>query len=253
MQTTTASLQTDQRRLTRIALALPTRVEGKINSQTSWNEITRLKDVSAFGVGFNLQRPVKRGRLVYMTIPLPRKLRCYDFSESQYKIWGIVRRCVAVNVKTKTDSYAHGIAFVGKHPPESYFHDPSKIYEISSREEEGFWQLIDAPTMPDESHLPKEDRRHSRFGIPVGLTLELLNEDRKVVATENTVSENVSFSGAAVFSTLPVEAGSFVRVKSEQYDVSIISIVRGKRLGPDNIPRLHLEFIDRFFPLEGIE
>ncbi len=44
-----------------------------------------------------------------------------------------------------------------------------------------------------------------------------------------------------------------MRVKSEQYNASIISIVRGKRLGQDNIPRVHLEFVDRFFPLEGIE
>ncbi len=247
------STQTEQRRITRISLSLPIRVEGKINAQTSWNEITRLKDVSAFGVGFSLQRPVKRGRLVHLTIPLPRKLRCYDFSESQYKIWGIVRRCIAVNDNSKNESYSHGVAFIGKHPPGSYFQDPSKIYEIARREEEGFWQLIEAPTMPEESHLPKEDRRHSRFQIPVSLTLELLDDERKVIASENTVTENVSLSGASVFSTLPIKTGGFVRVSSEQYNVKIISIVRGKRLGVDNIPRLHLEFIDRFFPLEGIE
>ena len=250
---TSATTQADQRRINRIPLSLPIRVEGKINSQTSWNEITRLKDVSAFGVGFNLQRPVKRGRLVYLTIPLPRKLRCYDFSESQYKIWGIVRRCVTVSSKPSQEIYSHGVAFIGKHPPDSYFDDPSRIYEITSREEEGFWQLIIAPTMPDESHLPKEDRRHSRFQIPVSLTLELLNDQRNVIASENTVTENISLSGASVFSSLPIDKGLFVRVSSDQYNIKIIAIVRGKRVGVDNIPRLHLEFIDKFFPLEGIE
>jgi hypothetical protein len=29
--------------------------------------------------------------------------------------------------------------------------------------------------------------------------------------------------------------------------------VRARRLGADGIPRLHLEFIDRQWPLEGIE
>ncbi len=71
--------------------------------------------------------------------------------------------------------------------------------------------------------------------------------------SENTVTESLSLSGAAVFSMLNVEKGSFVRVKSEQHNASIISVVRGKHLGTDHIPRLHLEFIDRFFPLEGIE
>jgi len=40
---------------------------------------------------------------------------------------------------------------------------------------------------------------------------------------------------------------------SEQYDASTISVICGKRFGQDGIPRLHIEFVDRFFPLEGIE
>ena len=45
----------------------------------------------------------------------------------------------------------------------------------------------------------------------------------------------------------------FVRVRSDQHEGSIIAIVRGKRIGSNGIPRVHIEFIDRFFPLEGIE
>jgi hypothetical protein len=29
--------------------------------------------------------------------------------------------------------------------------------------------------------------------------------------------------------------------------------VRGRRIAPDGISRLHIEFVDRFFPLERIE
>ncbi|MDQ3043294.1 MAG: hypothetical protein M3R11_13100, partial [Acidobacteriota bacterium] len=77
----------DSHRLSRFSLALPIRVESRVNESVSWNEITRLTDVSAFGAGFNLHRPVKRGRLLQMTIPLPRQMRCYDFTEPQYGIW----------------------------------------------------------------------------------------------------------------------------------------------------------------------
>lgn len=250
---TTVSTQTENRRLNRISLSLPIRVEGKVNNQMKWDEITRLSDVSAFGVGFILNRPVKRGRLIRLTIPLPRKLRCYDFTESQYKIWGIVRRCIPTENSRKNAVYALGVAFIGRKPPDSYLNDPSKIYDISHREEEGLWKITDALDFPDESHLPKEVRRHSRYPIPVSLIIESLDENRNVIASEETVAENISLSGAAVFSSLPIQPGSFVRVRCAQYDISIISIVRGKRLGIDNIPRLHLEFIDRFFPLEGIE
>ncbi len=96
-------------------------------------------------------------------------------------------------------------------------------------------------------------RRHTRFPLPTNIIVETLDDEGRTTVSENTVTESLSLSGAAVFSMLNVEKGSFVRVKSEQHNASIISVVRGKHLGTDHIPRLHLEFIDRFFPLEGIE
>lgn len=247
-----ANSETDNRRIARVPLSLPARVESQMNQTFSWNEITRLNDVSAFGAGFNLRRPVKRGRLLQMTIPLPRKLRCYDYTEPQYKVWGLVRSCVSKG-GANSDNHSVGVAFIGKNPPKTYLQDPARLYEISHRNDGKLWHVVDAPTVPDESRLPKELRRHSRFPLPTNIILELLDDAGSTTATESTVTENISLSGAAVFSMLEAEKGAFVRVKSEQYNVSIISIVRGKHIAADNIPRLHLEFVDRFFPLEGIE
>lgn len=151
------------------------------------------------------------------------------------------------------ENHAVGVAFIGKEPPSSYLEDPAKLFEISHQDEGQLWNVVAAPNHPDESLLPKELRRHSRFPIPATIIIEKIDEAGDVVASEQTVTENLSLSGSAVFSTLDVEIGEFVRVKSEQYNVSIISVVRGRRVGQDNIPRLHLEFVDRFFPLEGIE
>lgn len=250
----TATAEKDVRKINRIGLTLPARVECKVNQAISWNEITRLNDVSAFGAGFNLPRPVKRGRLIMMTIPMPRQLRCYDHVEPQYKVWGLVRHCVPFRkTPLAPETYAIGTAFVGKYPPVSYQIDPSKLYDVQQRTGEGFWELVDAPDRPDESNLPKEYRRHSRYQIPVNVMLETMNEDGEVVEGEVTVTENISISGASVFTTLKAEVGSFIRVSSDQYNVSIVAVVRGKRNGTDGFPRLHLEFIDRYFPLEGIE
>ena len=242
------------RKINRIGLTLPARVECKVNPSVSWNEITRLSDVSAFGAGFNLPRPIKRGRLILMTIPMPRQLRCYDHVEGQYRIWGLVRHCVPFRKNsTEAETYAIGTAFIGKYPPHGYIEDPSKLFDVYKREGEGFWTIVDAPENPDESNLPKEHRRHSRYPIPVTVMLESLDEDGNVLEGEVTVSENISLSGASVFTTLKADVGSFIRVTSDQYNVSIVAVVRGKRGGADGFPRLHLEFIDRYFPLEGIE
>jgi len=243
----------DTRRISRFTLALPVRVESRVNENNAWNEITRLTDVSAFGAGFNLHRPVKRGRLLQMTIPMPRKMRCYDFTEPQYRIWGLVRSCITTESSADKENHAIGVAFIGKRPPQSYYDDPAKLFEISHQEDGQLWNIVDAPPQPDESLLPKELRRHSRHPIPTNVIVEKIDADGNVTASEPTVTENLSLSGTSVFSTLDAEIGEFVRIKSDQYNVSIISVVRGRRVGVDNIPRLHVEFVDRFFPLEGIE
>lgn len=242
----------DSRRLHRIGLSLPVRIEHKINKETSFNEITRLIDVSAFGAGFNLLHPIKRGRLIFMTMPLSRQLRNYDYMEPQYRIWGIVRHCIPVRQKS-SETYAIGAAFIGKRPPDSYNENPAKLYDITQRESEGFWQVTEAEAHPDETDLPKADRRHTRYPIPINITLEVLDDNGKTVGSEVTVTENISLGGAAVFTAMDADVGSFMRVTSDQYNAKLTAIVRGKRKGKDGIPRLHLEFFDRYFPLEGID
>ena len=244
----------EPRRLPRFSLSLPVRVESRIDEQLSWNEITRLTDISAFGAGFNLKRSVKCGRLLQMTMPMPRQMRCYDYTEPQYKVWGLVRSCVTRGNPPKDENqHAVGVAFIGKNPPLSYFDDPNKFYEISHQEEDKLWRVVEASSDAEGNVMPIDLRRHTRFSIPTNVSVEQLDSDGNVTATEQTVTENISLSGAAIFSMLHTEIGEFVRIKSEQYDVSIISVIRARRAGHDGIPRLHVEFIDRFFPLEGIE
>lgn len=244
----------DSRRLPRFSLALPVRVESRVSESVVWNEITRLTDVTAFGAGFNLRHSVKPGRLLQMTIPMPRQMRCYDYTEPQYRVWGLVRSCVTKeNAAQAEESHAVGVAFIGKRPPQSYYDDPAKLFEISHQPEGKLWNVVDASTQPKEILSPKDLRRHSRLSIPANVIIEKIDADGNVTASESSVTENLSLSGASIFSTFEMEVGEFIRVKSEQYNVSIISVVRGHHTGQDGIPRLHVEFVDRFFPLEGIE
>ena len=241
------------RRIKRYSLSLPTRIEVKIDGKMSWSEITRVEDVSAFGAGFVLKRPIKRGRLVVMGLPMPRQLRCYDYLEPQYRVWGLVRRCIPVTSNSGPVNYSIGVAFIGKNPPPSFMQNPAKLFDLSHREDGGLWSLVEAPPMPDESDLPVHLRRHTRFAIPETLVIELLDENGDVAASEASVTENLSLGGAAVFTSFDIAVGSFLRVKSERHNVTIISVVRGKRIGTDGIVRIHLEFIDHLFPLEGVE
>src|ERR1041385_1096163 len=75
----------------RLALHLPVRVQGRDTPTFEWTEITRLINVTPFGAGFTLKHPTERGRLLYMTIPMPRQLRVFDHVEDQYRVWAVVR------------------------------------------------------------------------------------------------------------------------------------------------------------------
>ena len=250
-----ASAEKDTRRIQRISLPLPARVEAMINQKVSWNEITRLSDVSAFGAGFVLKRPLRRGRLVILTLPMPRQLRAYDFSDPQYRVWALVRRCITLATNRGEPEYAIGVAFAGKSPPIGYLEHPSMLYDISHREagSTGLWHLMPANLMADESGLPKELQRQTRLSIPEPLHLEHLDATSNVIASETTVAENISLGGASVFTNMDVQAGTFLRVSSDRFNVTILSVARGVRVGSDSIKRLHLEVIDRFFPLDGVD
>jgi hypothetical protein len=71
----------------------------------------------------------------------------------------------------------------------------------------------------------------------------------KLVKNEQTVTENISRSGAAVFTAMDIGPGTFVKVTSETYNATVLAVVRARRAGRDGITRLHLEFVGSEWPL----
>ena len=249
----TPVVEKENRRIQRIALPLPVRVEVRVSKEVSWYEITRLNDVSAFGCGFLLKRPLKRGRLALLTIPMPRQLRNFDHAEPQYRVWGLTRRCIPMGSPLKPE-YSIGLAFIGKNPPADYIEHPSRLYELMERsgDDNGLWHIGQADLRADDSHLPTDHRKQTRYFIPEPVRIEQQDDNGNVVMTEQTVTENISLGGASIFTTQKAEPGTFLRFISDRYDINILSVVRHSRIGPDGMTRIHLEFIDRLFPLEGI-
>jgi hypothetical protein len=237
----------------RLELSLPVRVYGRESEDYEWVEQTRLVDVTPFGVRLTLSRPTEPGRLLHLTLPMPRQLRCFDHVEDQYRVWALVRNIKTIEaVGDKPPRYEIGAAFIGKRPPPSYEKDPTTLYQVAdSVTEAGLWNI----TEPEAKGYVAGDepRPETRHNIPIEINLEVLDEKGQVAASETTVTENISRRGAAVFTMLKVTRGRFVRVTSTQYRISVIAAVRAYRIGANGIPRLHLEFVDKQWPLEGIE
>lgn len=242
----------------RLKLSLPVRVQCRESADYEWVEMTRLLDVTPFGASFTLSRSVEPGRLLHLTLPMPRQLRCFDHVEAQYRVWALVRHIKRIPPTNNSPLRVEtGVAFVGKRAPASYEKNPATIYEVAaSATESGLWSFREKPEhagTETESTRGRRTEAETRHAIPLEVTIEVLDEEGNVKAIERTVTENLSRRGAAVFTTLNVARGQFVRLTSPQYQISVTAAVRAHRKAPDGMMRLHLEFVDRQWPLEGVE
>ena len=222
----------------RLPLSLPVRVRGRDTATFEWTEMTRLTNVTPFGAGFPLRHPTEKGRLLHMTIPMPRQLRVFDHVEDQYKIWAVVRYIKTSIVENKT-VFEVGVAFIGKRPPASYEKEPWTLYDVTNT-------TFEATKSADEIVIPFADQRaYTRHNIAVDMRIEIVDENGKVIEDEQTVTENISSKGATLFTTLEVPLGRFIRLTSEQYRITVHAAIRARTRGADGVPRIHVEFIDK--------
>ena len=228
----------------RLALQLPVRVHCRETADFAWTEMTRLMNVTPFGAGFTLKRPTEKGRLLHMTIPMPRQLRVFDHVEDQYRVWSIVRY-LRTEYSEKRTVFCVGVAFIGKRAPASYYQEPWRRYEVASSV---FEHITPGEDMLNPT--PLEDQRNeTRHNIPVDMRVELLDENGAGVESEQTVTENISIHGASLFTTMNLGQGRFVRLTSDYYGITAHAAIRSQSIGADGILRIHVEFIDKEWPL----
>jgi len=234
----------------RIRLALPARILVRESVDNEWTVMTRLVDVTPFGARFPLPRPVDIGRLLQLTAAMPRQLRVFDHVEDQYRVWSIVRNVKLLKQTAPKDPLVEvGVAFIGKRPPQSYRDNPQRRYEIAQTKLESAMWAAREDSVDQLVEINTDDkRRESRQMIPVDVLIDVFEGD-KLVKNERTVTENISRSGAAVFTAMDIGPGAFVKVTSDMYHATVLAVVRARRVGRDGITRLHLEFLGSEWPL----
>lgn len=235
----------------RLALSLPVRISCRETPGVEWQEISRLVDVTPFGARFRITRPTEIGRLLLLTMAMPRQLRCFDHVEDQYRVWSLVRNLKLLNPKTEKGALMEvGVAFVGKRPPKSFEANPARRYEIlKTGGASGLWIVQEESSAVLSEFDVSDKRKESRHYIPIEVKIEVYSDKGTFAETENTVTENISRHGAAVYTTLTLEAGRFVKMSSAHSNVEVVAVVRERRIGPDGIARLHLQFTGGEWPL----
>ncbi len=227
------------------SLAMQAVVKGKETPDTTWKEVVEVASVSATGAGFFIARECQVGTIVAVMLPLPDELRCYDHDKDLYRVLGLVQHCQPLSGEGLS-GYHVGVAFVGKHAPESYKENPKQNYKICGMNENGLWKIA-------EARAPFKVRRHLRYWTGVDLYLALIDAHRDALKGEKTSTENISRNGAAVFSSLDVSVGDRVKFICEKYDFSGLAVVCNHQVAGDGKQRLHLQFVENSFPIEKLD
>ena len=229
---------------------LPVRIKCHESETDEWEELTEVLNVSPFGALLQISRPTEPGRLLHLTLPMPRRIRCYDHDDENYRIWSLVR-----HIKTLTDEkdqlphFEIGVAFVGRDCPERHATDPAERYDIASPTiDTGLWTLRERPGADAPRPTSGDRRSEARHNIADDVVIEIYDAAGCVFARETTRTDNISRHGMAVITTLDIARGRYVRARSARYEIAVIAAVR--RLAPvgDGRKRLHLEFVDQQWP-----
>ena len=218
-------------------------VKAKEKRGEAWKEIADVLTASATGAELVLPRECRVGQLISLLIPLPAHLRCYDHEKDLYRVWGLVQHCTPLK---KQESFHIGVAFVGKDAPRSYDRDPSQTYRVCGMRENGLWKV-------DEAQTPFKLRKDTRHRKRITFYLALLDAQRTDIGGEHATTENISRSGAAIYSSLEISVGDRVKFISEEYDFSGLAVVCNREIARDKRTRIHLHFVENPFPVEALE
>ena len=220
-------------------------VKGKDARFKPWSETASVTSLSSSGAGLFLARECPVGCLVSLMLPMPVHLRRYDQDKRFYRVWGLVQYCYEAGGDDDAGFHV-GVALTGRDAPESYQQDPACCYRVAGMDRNGLWRIEEL-----ESKFKK--RAAVRYWNSIETSLYQLDDELRSVASEHTVTENISETGASVFSDLRLSVGDRIKFQTSDPPFSSLCVVRHRRIGADDRTRLHLQFVENTFPVLEVE
>lgn len=215
----------ERRKLSRVAIKVPVRVQGRDVDGTAWDEVASTADASAGGLALVLQHPVRVGQCLHLALPLPKRFRQHDISDQSYRVYVLVRSVFGSIPPARV-----GVLFFGKHPPRGASNFlPSELFLMAGDPK------------------PQERRQFPRFEVRLKVTVERPGGGQSV---EEALAENLSKWGAQVRTALPVSRGEMVTVAESAGRYHSRAEIRNVTIGGDGAVRLNLLFLDGPVPDE---
>jgi hypothetical protein len=111
--------KSERRKTPRVELAVPVRVQGFNPDGTTWEEFSATDDISIGGASFPVNRSIELGQVLYLALPLPKRLRQFDLNDASYRVYGLIR-----GIKHGPGQSRIGVMFFGKFPPRGFHEKP---------------------------------------------------------------------------------------------------------------------------------
>lgn len=220
-----ANSDNNRRRCGRIKLAIPVRVAGHDQSTGKWSEMGETIDVSRTGARLHLRKRVRQGTVLFLTLPLPTKLRAHGFSEQGYNVYALIRTVDPPRKGVR----AVGVEFLGERPPAGFLEKPWAVYRAKRGS-------------------ALERRRHRREERAEVLSVEYLDENGQSLGRDEAKSENVgSFGVRIVGTTAPAEFDS-IALSCPGLMFEAAAVLRDRFRGKDGLERLCLQLVDKAWP-----
>jgi len=220
-----ASTSDNRRRCGRLELSIPVRVRGYDRNAGKWHEMTEAIDVSRTGAQLRLRRRVKPGMVLYLTLPLPPKLRRHGFSDASYNVYSLVRRVELPRQGVR----AIGVEFLGENPPAGYLDKPWSVFRSKA------WNGV------DRRRRPREQRAES-------VKLEYFDDSMNSIGREETKTENISKSGLRVVVARAPFEFDVIMLSCPRVRFESLATVRNRYRGTDGRERLCLQLVEKEWP-----
>ena len=234
-------------------LQTPLRVEWRDAGGETHTETTRLLDADLHGAAFALNEQVELGQMLKLTLPPVFESLRRAPDETQSETWALVWAVTPARAAggsrpgaaAQRPRHLTRVLFFGMDVPRDFVEGEGGPC-LYVAEDDGSFRLHRAADGSDQT---SNRRRESRLHLPYEVTAEVLDEQGEVVASELSITENVSRRGAALRTTLNLRPYTRVRLTCAQFGFTVNSVVRACGVGPDKITRMHVEFIDGQWPL----
>lgn len=215
----------NRRRAVRIRMPLSVRVTGHDRRNGKWDEMAETIDVSRTGITIRSRRKMRHGAILFLSLPMPEKLRSHGFGAPSYNIYAMVRRVE----RAKGGARTVGLEFLGEHPPKGYLETPWALYRTTA------WSGMDR-------------RRKKREISEEMLSIEFFDESAQSIGTCMAKTENISQSGVRIcVRQVPTEF-ELVRVTFTGRGFQCFATLQNRYLGNDGFERLCLAFLGSELP-----